>query len=44
MRPAFLGVHFEHPIEILRHIDDDGFADGLSGEARARLRAEEPEL
>ena len=32
-RPSFLGVHFEHAIEIFRHVDDDRVADSLSREA-----------
>ena len=34
--PLFLGIHLEHAIEILRHVDDDRVADGLSGQAGAR--------
>src|SRR5262249_46415888 len=35
-RPLLLFIHFEDAVEILRHIDDDGFADGLSRKAGAR--------
>ena len=34
--PTFLCIHFENAIQVLRHVQNDSFANGLAGQARAR--------